>query len=412
VRAVFASGLLLHLATTAIAAVLLARLGHSPLWAALLLFHPTLAIYSRTVLGDEAAGTGLLLAALALTSTRPSAGVLAGLAVGGAALMRYHAGLVLPIVAATFLFLPNRTHPKRDALLCLLAGGALGALLVSYNLWLYGNPVEAHSNSHGSFGLQYFEAQAPYYVCALMAFWPAMLLAPLFDRSRLRWMIRGVCGFFFVFLSFYYFHDKTNRWIETLIVGQRLLQVALPLWITSYACVVDDWVAGPLRRWLGRRGWAGLVALVCAGLLAATGLIFRKHQDHLNRLCVIRDVAAATIPPGSKVIYDGPFLTIFGIPSGLPPYRWRPLLFQYAVMDKMWQIDEERQPWYLALAPKWPGEPMHAAARALVDEYQMEPLVSRADVSIYVGRPGKAGGIDDTGGLTRAGQSLGLRPGQ
>jgi hypothetical protein len=86
VRATFASGLLLHLATTALAALLLERLGHSALWAALVLFHPTLAIYSRTIMGDEAAGAGLLLAALALTSSSRFAGIWAGLAVGLAAL--------------------------------------------------------------------------------------------------------------------------------------------------------------------------------------------------------------------------------------------------------------------------------------------------------------------------------------
>jgi len=54
---------------TALAAWLLARLGRSPLWAVLLLLHPTLAVYSRTLLADGAAGTGLLLAAL--RSPRP-----------------------------------------------------------------------------------------------------------------------------------------------------------------------------------------------------------------------------------------------------------------------------------------------------------------------------------------------------
>src|SRR4051812_48628554 len=68
VRAPFASGLLLHLARPAMGGALLARLGRSPLWAALLLLHPTLALYSRTIMADGAAGTGLLLAALAVAS--------------------------------------------------------------------------------------------------------------------------------------------------------------------------------------------------------------------------------------------------------------------------------------------------------------------------------------------------------
>src|SRR3954447_21922297 len=106
VRAAFASGLLLHLAMAAIGAALLSRLGRSPLWAALLLFHPTLALYSRTIMADAAAGTGLLLAALAFASSAPWAGVGAGLAVGLAAAMRYHAALALPVVAAAFVLPP------------------------------------------------------------------------------------------------------------------------------------------------------------------------------------------------------------------------------------------------------------------------------------------------------------------
>ena len=58
---------------TAVGAALLARLGKSPLWAALLLLHPTLAIYSRTVMGDGASGAGLLLAGLFLTAPAPQA---------------------------------------------------------------------------------------------------------------------------------------------------------------------------------------------------------------------------------------------------------------------------------------------------------------------------------------------------
>src|SRR5438270_599437 len=107
VRATFLSGLLVHLATTWVGAMVLARLGRSPLWAALLLFHPTLALYSRTMMGDEAAGLGLLIAAWALARTdRPGSGAWAGAGVGLGALMRYHAGVALPLVALAFVAPP------------------------------------------------------------------------------------------------------------------------------------------------------------------------------------------------------------------------------------------------------------------------------------------------------------------
>ena len=71
-RATFVSGLALHLLATLAGAALLVRLGRSPLWAVLILFHPTLAVYSRTVLADGAAGAGLLLAAF---GSRPAPGL-------------------------------------------------------------------------------------------------------------------------------------------------------------------------------------------------------------------------------------------------------------------------------------------------------------------------------------------------
>jgi hypothetical protein len=268
-----------------------------------------------------------------------------------------------------------------------VAGCAFGALLAAYNLFLYRNPVETDPRSHGSFSLQYFPAQAQFFASALMVIWPAMLLAPVLDRTPLRWLVRSVCAFFFAFLSAYYFHDQTNQWLETLVVGQRLFQVVLPLWIVSCACVIADRLATPLRRGLGDRAWEILVTIGCALLLAGTGFMFRRHEEHLNRLRSIRDTTAAAIPAGSKVIWDGPFPKLFGIPSNLPSYRWRPLLFQGAVMDQTWHFEEESGSWYLAVAPKVPGDAMPAAARMLIEEHAMAPVVSRPDLSIYVAHP-------------------------
>ena len=127
-RAAFVSGLALHLLATFAGAALLARLGRSPLWAVLILFHPTLAIYSRTVMADGAAGTGLLLAALGVVSGAP---VGAGLAVGLAAAMRYHSALALPLVAGSFVFPrghERETLARRDAL---HAGGRGGRVHAS-----------------------------------------------------------------------------------------------------------------------------------------------------------------------------------------------------------------------------------------------------------------------------------------
>ena len=306
----------MHLALTGIGAALLTRLGRSPLWAVLLLCHPTLAIYSRTMMADAAAGTGLLLSALAVTYPTTAAAIVAGLAVGGGALMRYHAGLALPLVAASFRFPAGRPHPWRDAALYALGGGLVGGLIIASNLAIHAAPIEGPATRLGYFAAEFLVPHLAFYATALLTMWPGMLLAPLLDRSALRWLVRGICGTYLAMFAVYYFHDGTPRWLETLVVGQRFLQVALPLWVVSYAGVVDDWVAAPLRRRLGERGWEILAALGCVGLLASSGVVFARHQRHLNALLDVRNELVAHTPERSLLVYCGDLYKLVSIPGG------------------------------------------------------------------------------------------------
>jgi hypothetical protein len=394
-RAVFVSGLVLHLAMTATGAVLLVRLGKSPLWATLLLFHPTLAIYSRTVMADGAAGAGLLLAGLFVTISGAFGAIGAGLTVALAALMRYHAGLALPLTAVVIALDRDRSHRSRDALACMTAGSAAGLLIVAYNRSLYGTFLDPFTSGRGYFSAEFLVPHGLFYAGALMVIWPLMLAAPLLDRSRLRWLVRGVCGFFLTAAIFYYFHDRGASWMDTAVVGQRLLQVALPLWVVSYAVVVDDWVVAPLGRRLGGRGRAALVAAACIGLLVANGLVFHKHQQHLNRLLAAREATIAAIPAGSLVVDDGALRKLFGVPVGVPKYRWHGLTFQntvpFTVSDGM--IERERSPWFLAILRRYRDQPLPDAALALIDYYSMVRIPTRVPgLAVYVGRPGNSAG--------------------
>ena len=128
--------------TTGLAAAVLVRLGRSPLWAALVLFHPTLALYSRTIMADEAAGAGLLLAAWPSTFPGAGAAVGAGLAVGLAATMRYHAGARLA-ARRRRRSRSTRPGPVPDATPCSASwpAGWSGGLIVAYNLVAFQAPA-------------------------------------------------------------------------------------------------------------------------------------------------------------------------------------------------------------------------------------------------------------------------------
>ena len=322
IRAGFLSGLAIHLGVTLIGAVLLARLGKSPAWAFLILLHPTLALYSRTILGDEAAGGCLLLAALMATVPGRRGAIAAGVAAGLAALLRYHAGLGLGVIAASIALDPARDHRRGDGLACLVAGGTVGVLLVAYNLALYHAPLDAPGAVRGEFGLRFLAQQVPFYATALMVLWPGMLMAPALDRSPLRSIARGIAAVYFAFFSLYYWHDTGSNVAETLVVGLRLMQVALPVWIVSYAVVVDDRLAAPLRRRFGPRASAVAYLLIVAALFAFTAAAFVKHRNHLRTLEAARDALAAEAPSGSVVVQHGAVSKLFGIPGGRPVYRW------------------------------------------------------------------------------------------
>jgi hypothetical protein len=356
--------------------------------AVLLLCHPTLAVYSRTLMADGGAGLGLLLAALAVATTgRPFMGAWAGAAVAARALMRYHTGLALPFVAAAFRFPPVRPRPLREAFLCLLTGGLGGGLVVAYNMWLYHHPTDPNPSVRGLWSPAFVVPQAKFYAAALMAIWPGMLLAPLLDRSTLRWMVRGVCGLYTAMFLLYYWHDTGSDWLETAVVGQRLIQVALPLWVVSYAGVLDDWVVAPLRRRAGDPVLAGVAAVICLGLLAGDGLMFRKHQQHLNRLLSAREAAVAVIPPGSLVVDHGPLRKLFGVPVGVPSYRWHPLAFGDNTLVRPGDevIARERSPWYLAVLERNEGQPFPEPAQALIDHYHMVKVPTRDPrLTVYV----------------------------
>jgi hypothetical protein len=373
--AMFLTGLALHLLMTAAAARLLERLGRSPLWAVLLLFHPTLAVYSRTVMADGAAGTGLLLAALAVEAGRPAA---AGLAVAAAAAMRSHAALALPLVAAAFLA-PARPRPRPGrAARCLAAGAAGGAALAAYNLAVYGRPVDPFTAPRAWFSARFLGPNLVFYEVALMAVWPGLLLAPALDRSRLRWLTRGVIALFLGPLLFYSFHDRGPGWLETQVLGQRLVQVALPLWVVAYAGVADDLAAAPLRARLGPRARAGLTALACLALLGANALASFRHQRRLEALADARDALRDAVPPGAMIAYQGELFKAAMGPDGAQLYDAR----GFAAGERPWyfpevtpgELDRAPRPWYLAALKPRPDAPLSDAFREAVARHGLRPV--------------------------------------
>jgi len=367
VPAAFGSGLLLQAAIVLVGAATLKKLGASPAWA-LLLLHPTLSLYSRTIMADAASGLGLLISAWAIAGPRPASrgarareAIIAGLGVSVSAAMRYHGAIALPIVALAVAWRGGWRRPDWASAVACALGSAAGALpIVAFNLAVYGRLTDPYTAGRGHFDAAAVPQNLAFYLATMALLWPGMVVAPLLDRSRVRVLSRGVCGFYFASACAYYFHDRGASPVETAVVGLRLMQVALPIWIVSYATILD----GLARRLLARVPAAARLARPVAaaallGLLAGTGLLFQRHQAHLGRLAAKRDAMAAVVPPGSTVIAAGDLVKLFGIARpDVPVYDFRDpahLLGAGRLAGLVAEAGRSGQPIYLAFSPKFVG---------------------------------------------------------
>lgn len=382
VEALYLSSLLVHLASALCAGLLLRRLGRSALWGVLVLFHPTLALYSRTLMADGPAGLFLLLGLLALTGTR-APGFSAGLAVGVAAVFRYQVGLLLPFLALGIRRYPLLRDRPRQALLCLAGGLAVGVPLFLYNQVVFGQPLGF--TGQGSFSFRFLGANLPVYLASLLLLWPLMLLAPLFDRSTLRGPIWYTALPLLGTMLFYSWHDMGSTPAQTLVVSQRLLQPVLPLWIVSYSVVLAERVAPWIRRRLPGRAGAALVAAGCVLLLVGQGVIFTRHQRHLETLRQTREAVMAHVPEGSFILSDSTVRKLFaGLGSDLPTYRWIPYDRDGAPLDQSRVLDGLREPWYLAVLPRRPGYEFPETLIGILSRYRMTPVESgTANLLLY-----------------------------
>ena len=378
---VFLSGAFLHVVLTLLAAATFWRLGFSIWWAVLVLFHPTLSIYSRTVMADAPAGMGLLISVFALAGAdkpRMRDLVLAGLGVSLAAAMRHHAVAALPAIAVAAWL---RCGSRRSAAVVLVASAVGAVPMIVFNLAAYGSIFDPFSAGRGSFGIQYLPDQLLFYAEALSLFWPLMFFAPLLCRGPVRWVTAGICSTFLALLGCYYYHDKGGTRIQTDVVGLRLMQVALPAWIIAYGVVL-----GSLgNRYLSvikrdRRIGLGLAwAVAILGTVLTTG-IFDAHQNRLANLNERRQEILATTPDGAFVLYEGVVAKLMGIyREDQPNYRFHPVSFlgQYAYTPSVIRAAiAGGGPVRLVFSPKNEGEQMTPTFRDLIEKLDAVQLPS------------------------------------
>jgi len=335
--------ILVHLGITLLA-VLYLRRERAPVGLALLvLFHPTLLLYSRTIMADAPCGLLILGAALLLSRVHAAGPGLvsrsrgrlaaAGLLLGLAVVFRYQAGIVLLTLPAAMIFgrssegghRPSRRW--RDLATVMGPGLLVVGLIMAYNQAQLGHVLGFLGQ--GAFSPSNIPIKLGAYLPALLLLWPLMLLTPLLDRSSLAPAVRYSAVPFLVMLLFYSFHDYGTSRLETSVLCLRLLQPVLPLWILAYTVTAYRLLRTPLESALAsrprtRRALAlSLGAVTLVALAAGQTAMFRRHQAHLEELRAARQAVLASVPEGATILADASVRKLFGsLLEEQPEYRW------------------------------------------------------------------------------------------
>jgi hypothetical protein len=309
-KTAFLVGLGFHLVNFLLAATILGRCKMSKWWAWLILLHPTLSLFSRMVMMDAASATATL-AVLALLTARRSHPLSIGLVAGISLFFRVTNCWIGFAAGLHYLVAALWTGGERRSLLQRAREGELWKYLVAYvpfcvgllisNAILYGGPFESRYGGQGTtvglFGLEYLVRYLPMRTLGLNVFWPLMLFAVFFLPRRVR--VFGVC---LVIVQLLFFaasavQPRGYDLVTTIVRSSRYLMGPIAVLCIGYPAMVS-------RVLRGRAISKPIVAMVLASCMAATALMFWKHDAFLARQA--RAVAAVYehTPPGS-VIFAG-----------------------------------------------------------------------------------------------------------
>lgn len=264
----------------------------------LLLFacYPAVIYYSRTAFSEPISMLLVLIAALLLTKLtleqsmtkvrKSLVNVALGIVIGLAILVRYTNIILFGVMLGLWVLIQAKKYGLSEAfksLLTTIVGGSPFAILFLWiNSYLYGNPLLSGYHFSGEDGivLSNLIKFLPGYIFALLLMWPGMIVLSKFKVGGQKQKV-GVLNIFWwsgvLLILFYSISVNTlfeGRLLD-LVLGIRFLLPIIPLFILSYASV--------LQHWANKRKVLRVVVNVCLlATLVFVPIISYVHQDFLN----------------------------------------------------------------------------------------------------------------------------------
>jgi hypothetical protein len=275
--------------------------GKSPLWALLLLAHPTIVILARTVMADVPQAAAAVAAWWALKRGRAFATV--AWLVLLVALKATGPVLAFGLVAGEAISSQRALRARDAATWRRLAWGAVGGvlgfiLLVALNELATGKAWFAYDHSMLStppFWLGYLPERAPVHLMTLLLEPPLLIVGAWSYWKRRELAPLLLCGGFFALMCVYFFVDTGASRVESIVLSPRLILPVVAFLLIGYGAWLDDVIA----RFAKRRAAApsetrGLfaAALVAIPLVVAAGVSVR-HARFQRAMGDVRAVASA-----------------------------------------------------------------------------------------------------------------------
>jgi len=227
---------LLYIGSFLLFILILRKLNIDPVYSLIFLLHPTILLFSRTLMSDIPSMFFLLLGILFLLDKKS---ITAGLSLGFLVLLRYPNFIIIIGILGALLY----TKEYKKALLLLPGIAFFSFVLLGYILHAFGFPSGLFSISGArSFSIQYFIYNLPYYLLSLNVLYPGMLLGAIFFGFKSRKISFFVIPALVVilFYSFYYYIDGGSNIIEKLVKGQRFMVPIIPLLLIPYLDFLHD----------------------------------------------------------------------------------------------------------------------------------------------------------------------------
>jgi len=233
-------------------------------YALLFLLHPTILLYSRTVMSDLPASIFVLASIYLWLGRKPGwAGILLGLS--GA--IRFP-NLLVPAALFGLALIQRENRPA----LTMLAGTALGVVpLIAYNLFVFGSVWGSLIGYGATFAPGNLPGTLFKFTVALMIFFPGMLIGIFLWPNRDRWIFLVPALATVLFYSFQSYFDFTGNMVGDLVMSLRYLLPVIPLLIVPYIGFLSRIPARPV-----------FLRFATGALLIFAVFLFSRHQQYLG----------------------------------------------------------------------------------------------------------------------------------